>query len=109
MPVPERLWRSSERPNVDSDGVWTFLAGPDADHPIDVSNPDLAITDLVGSCCTGDDVDDRVGLFVVDDDRHADLRDEVNLVLGTAICLGVAPLTEVSKLSSASSDKPKDA
>src|SRR5688500_8369022 len=68
-----------------SDRVVAFFAGSDSNEPIDVGHPHFAVTDLAGAGCGDDRVDDVVDLGVVGDDVQADLRDEVDLVLGSAV------------------------
>src|SRR5688572_25756796 len=75
-----------------SDGVGAHLAGPDADRTVDRRDPDLAVTDLARAGGTGDDLGDLLGFARLAQDLDLDLGHEVDLVLGTAVGLGVAAL-----------------
>ena len=59
---------------------------------LDGRDPHLAVADLAGARRLDDRLHDRVGLGVVDEHLDAHLRDEVDLVLGAAVHLGVAAL-----------------
>src|SRR5712691_3249521 len=75
-----------------SDRVGTHLPGPDPVHLLDRDDPDLAVPDLAGPGRGEDGVDDGLGLVVFDHDLHLDLRDEVHLILGAPVDLGVPAL-----------------
>src|SRR5581483_5427241 len=76
-----------------SERVGAHLAGPDPDHLLHRSHPDLPVADLAGPGRLGDRVDDAVHPIVVGEHLDLDLRDEVDLVLGPAVDLGVPALT----------------
>src|SRR5690348_5644846 len=75
-----------------SEGSVVGLAGPDADHPLNVSDENLAVTDLpgLGRLQNGlDDLVDQVGAHGHFDPR---LRHEVHDVLRAAVQLCVPAL-----------------
>src|SRR3954453_8397110 len=80
-----RLVRRSER-------VLPALPGADPDDLVDRRHPHLAVTDLPGGGRLHDGVHDAGGVELADDDLYPDLRHEVDLVLRTAVDLGVAAL-----------------
>src|SRR5829696_5540301 len=75
------------------DRVGPHLARPDADDLTDVGDPDLAVADLAGAGSLDDRVDHALNLVVGDHDLDLHLRNEVHLVLGASVDLGVAALT----------------
>src|SRR5688572_17823214 len=83
---------SGAAPTRPLESVGTHLARPDPDELLDLRHPELAIPDLPGTGCLHDRVHDALRVGVVDHDLHADLRDEVDLVLRASIDLGVAAL-----------------
>src|SRR5512132_617937 len=90
-----RSWRS--RPtgagrSLTLESVGTHLAGPDPEHLFDGRHPDLAVADLAGAGGLRERVDDAVHLLVVAKHLDLDLRDEVDLVLGAPVDLGVPAL-----------------
>ncbi len=56
-------------------------------------HPDLAVADLARTRRLRDEVDDALHLAVIDHGFEADLRNEVDLVFGAAIGLGMTALT----------------
>jgi hypothetical protein len=54
-----------------SDRVGALLLRSDADEPVDVGDPHLAVADLAGRRGTNNDVDDALDVAVVDDDVEA--------------------------------------
>src|SRR5918994_2968262 len=72
--------------------VVAALAGADPDDLVDRRHPHLPVADLPRGGGLDDRVDHTGGVELADDDLDADLRDEVDLVLRTAVDLGVAPL-----------------
>src|SRR5919109_1301799 len=92
---PVRRARRTPEPtgsDARSDGVAALFTGPDADGPVDGHQPDLAVADLSGLRRPGDGVGDLVGIDAVAQDLDLDLGDEIDLVLGAPIGLGVAAL-----------------
>src|SRR5919201_1094830 len=75
-----------------SEGVGTHFAGADPHDLFDRRHPHLAVADLARARRLGDGVDHTGDLPVVDHDLHLDLRDEVDLVLGPAVDLGMSAL-----------------
>src|SRR5512146_1311991 len=71
------------------------LAGPDTDRLGEIDDEDLAVADLAGARGSRDRLDDAMDLRIVDRDLDPRLRNEVDLVLGTAIDLGVPLLPAV--------------
>src|SRR5512132_979003 len=74
------------------EGVGTHLAGPDPEHLFDGRHPDLAVADLARASGLRERVDDTRHLLVVAEDLDLDLGDEVDLVLGAPVDLGVPAL-----------------
>src|SRR6478735_10278544 len=72
-----------------SDGGRVTVAGADPHHRVDRADPDLAVADSSGLRGLDHDADHVLGVAVVDDDLDADLRDQRDVVLGTAVDLGV--------------------
>ncbi len=72
-----------------SQGVGAALAGPYADRLVDGNAPHLAVADLAGAGGLDDDLDQFLGVRVLDEDLDADLGDEVDGVFGAAVDLGV--------------------
>src|SRR6185436_15228486 len=71
--------------------VAAFFTGADAHEAVDFGDPDLAVAD---------GVDHAVDGIVVDDQLNADLRHVVDVVLGTAVRLGMTTLaTEAAGLA----------
>jgi hypothetical protein len=79
-----------------SEGVVIALAGPDTDHARDRRNPDLAVADLPGAGGADDSINDSLDKLVVDQHLDTGLRDEIDLVLGSPIDLGVPALPSVA-------------
>src|SRR5918999_6165806 len=75
-----------------SDSVPALLARADADDLIGRENPDLPVANRVGPRRRHDGLDDLVHLIVIGDDLDASLGDEVHLILGPPIDLGVTAL-----------------
>src|SRR3954449_200790 len=68
------------------------LAGPHTYDLVDGGDPALAVTDLPRGGRLDDGVHHARGVELADDDLDAHLRDEVHLVLRTAVDLGVPAL-----------------
>jgi hypothetical protein len=68
------------------------LAGADPHHRAHVGHPHLAVTDLPGGGGVDDGLDRSVRGLLVDDDVEADLRHQVDLVLGASVDLHVPTL-----------------
>ena len=64
--------------------------GPDSDCFKNIHGPDLAVTGTPGVGTGDDDIQDVVCLFVRGQDLYPDLGQQVHVVLGTAVHLGVA-------------------
>src|SRR5215469_5428847 len=79
-----------------SERVVVAFPGPDADHLLDRRNPDLAVADLAGAGRLDDGLGHPLGELLVDQYLDADLRDELDRVLGPAVDLGVPPLPTIS-------------
>src|SRR5690606_15899191 len=74
------------------DGVGVPLAGADAHHRVDGRDPDLPVADLVAPGGPDDRVHAAIDEPVVEEDLELQLRDQVRLVLGAPVDLGVATL-----------------
>src|SRR5215475_9702305 len=79
-----------------SDGVRPAFPGADSDHRLDRDRPDLAVADPVGLRRLDHHADQVVGVLVLAEDLDADLRHQVDLVLGPAVHLRVPALPAVS-------------
>src|SRR3954452_19112546 len=75
-----------------SDRVPAELTGADADDLFDRLYPDLAVADLARPRRFRDDVDDALDVLVLAQQLDAGLRDEVDLVLRSAVHLRVPGL-----------------
>src|SRR4051812_5618481 len=75
-----------------SECVLPALPRADPDDLVDRRHPHLAVADLTGGGGLHDRVHDAGGVVLADDDLDPDLRHEVDLVLRTAVDLGVAAL-----------------
>src|SRR5262249_8394901 len=75
-----------------SDRVLARLTGPHMDGACYLRDPDLRVADLAGAGRVGDDVGDLVGQRRVAEDVDSNLRQEVDLVLGAPVHLGVTTL-----------------
>src|SRR6266705_801247 len=75
-----------------SESIHPHLAGADPHDLFGGHHPDLAVADRPGPGARHDRLDDVVDLLVVDRDLEPGLRDELHLVLGAAVDLGVAAL-----------------
>src|SRR2546426_421486 len=69
------------------------FAGSDSEDTFGRRDPDLAVADLSRSRGLADDLDEAVDGVVVGHHFDLDLRDELDLVLGAPVDLGVATLT----------------
>src|SRR5580765_357659 len=101
--VPARSSRRAVRSGCEEviaayglDRVRAALAGTNPGDVLNRDDPDLAVADPPGLGGLEDDVHDRLGIHVVDDHLQADLRDEVDRVLGTAVDLAVPALAAVA-------------
>src|SRR5664280_1117150 len=74
----------------------TPLAGAYPDDLVDRRDPHLAVADLARLCRLDHHVEQVGGIRVVDEDLHPHLRDEVDVVLGAPVYLGVAALPAVA-------------
>ncbi len=72
------------------------LARANPHDRVDRDDPDLAVTDLAGLRRPGDRADHALDVGVVDDDLEADLGDQRDVVLSTAVDLGVSLLLAVA-------------
>src|SRR5690606_29279705 len=79
-----------------SEGLRPALSRPHPDDRVDGDRPDLAVPDLACLRRLDDDVDDVLGVVLLDEDLHADLGHQVHLVLGAAVDLGVSTLAAVA-------------
>jgi len=70
--------------------------GQHPDHVVHGDHPDLAVTDPARPRGGGQRLDGGVQRRFVDQHLHPHLRDEVDLVLGAPVDLGVAALTTVA-------------
>src|SRR5271170_6551518 len=91
-----RCASNSGVPIATSNGIRTAFAGSHPDQRLDRRHPDLAVADLAGACGADDGRDHDVYVFVIHDDVDACLRNEVDLVLGTPVYLGVPLLPPVA-------------
>src|SRR6202007_1663069 len=78
-----------------SECVVVAFPGPDTDHPLYRRNPDLAVADLSGAGRADDGVNHSLGKLLIDQYLDADLRDEFDRILGSAVDLGVPPLPAI--------------
>src|SRR5512146_191431 len=78
-----------------SDSVRATLAGADSDDRLNRDRPDLAVADPAGLGRLDHDSDEVVGVLVLAQDLDADLRYQVDLVLGAAVDLRVPALPAV--------------
>src|SRR6185437_1406874 len=65
-------------------------------HRVNRHDPHLPVTDLSSLGGFDDDFDDVVGVVVIDQYFHANLRHQIDLVFGASIDLGVPPLPAVT-------------
>src|SRR5215813_2017908 len=78
-----------------SDGVRPALPGADSDHRLDRDRPDLAVAYPAGLRRLDHHADQVVGVLVLTQDLDANLRHQVDLVLGPAVHLRVPALPAV--------------
>src|SRR5690242_1673740 len=90
-----RRRRYASSPPRRSECVTTQLSGADAPDRLDREHPVLAVADRSRACVLDDRGDDLVGVAVLDHELEPDLRDVLDVVLGTSVDLGVALLTSV--------------
>src|SRR5438093_7068118 len=83
---------SAARAGGASDRVGPHLSGTDPVHLLGGEHEDLAVADLPGPGRLEDRVDDALDLVLVGHDLDLDLRDEVHLVFGSPVDLGVSQL-----------------
>src|SRR6478736_136051 len=79
-----------------SEGGGVPVAGADPHDALDRADPDLPVADPAGLRRRHDDADHVEGVAVLDHDLDPDLGDERDVVLGTAVDLGVALLPAVA-------------
>ncbi len=91
-PIGSRPEAAPYRRLAGSDRVGTLLTGADPLNVVDQGDPDLAVADLAGVGCLGDDSGDALRLFGRHEHFDLDLGYEVDGVLRTAVGLGVATL-----------------
>src|SRR3954453_9448263 len=84
------------RPRIQSDCCLVLVSGAYPDDAVDRRYPHLAVADATGLRGLHDDPRDVLDVPVVDEDLDADLRDQGDVVLRTAVDLGVALLPAVA-------------
>src|SRR5205809_1066479 len=98
-PASHSGYRSASTASAtDPSSSWTISrsmsdAGSCARHPVNVAHPELPVADLPRARGLHERIDDPVDVVVLHYDLDLHLRDEVHLVLGPAIDLGVSALT----------------
>src|SRR5690348_818766 len=80
----------------DSDRRLVLVPRTDPHDGVDRRDPDLAVADPAGLGGLHDDLEDLRSVLVVDDDLDADLGHERDVVLSTAVDLGVTLLPPVA-------------